>query len=512
MKGSRNRTSPVIATEIDDDLVRYLTDRDDVSFARLVRRHRPLVVSVCRGLLRDPDGVEEAAQRTFIQFYRQADTITGSLTGWLARVARNACHDLDRERAAERRKRDGWARAAGRGDGDGDERYLLNQLVERLPGVLSTLRAEERALLIKRYVRRVPLRVLAHAEGVSIATMSRRVYRVLEKLADHASDCVWQALGEQLDDPSGTLDRALGSEYVRDIGLRVADDWHRTASGEWSPWETRHVTLSGWDRPLRVGFLLSQTSYLRSLHGTDQVVKQAKFTDGVGDLGIHLVSIFEGDSTGDPVLERAVRDYGVHDGLIEIADKTDLDHLDVIVLSHAFSLLPSVAERVLRAVRRGTGLLINHLFGNLSPELPDEVLSTLLLAQGPVGMHHEWMPTRLGCGRPRPAVVVARHPAVPGLVPGQAFEVGGCGRVYQPVRPARLIIRQREPVRPNAGMPALPIPVMVSGHIGRGRTLVFNTNQLEYWSERFGWLGDGFVENLIRWLAEPRRSAPAASP
>jgi RNA polymerase sigma factor (sigma-70 family) len=70
-------------------LDRFLADRDGSAFESLVARHGPMVLSVCRGVLRDPADAEDAYQATFLILVKKARTIRGgqALGGWLYRVA-----------------------------------------------------------------------------------------------------------------------------------------------------------------------------------------------------------------------------------------------------------------------------------------------------------------------------------------------------------------------------------------------------------------------------------------
>src|SRR5579884_3045646 len=56
-------------------LERYVADRDDVAFEALVRRHGPLILSVCRRLLANPCDAEDAFQATFLVLVRKAPSV-----------------------------------------------------------------------------------------------------------------------------------------------------------------------------------------------------------------------------------------------------------------------------------------------------------------------------------------------------------------------------------------------------------------------------------------------------
>ena len=56
-------------------LERYLTHGDEAAFETLVNLHGPMVLGVCRRVLRDPRDIEDAFQATFLILVRKASTI-----------------------------------------------------------------------------------------------------------------------------------------------------------------------------------------------------------------------------------------------------------------------------------------------------------------------------------------------------------------------------------------------------------------------------------------------------
>src|SRR5260370_25794163 len=70
-------------------LERFLTQRDEAAFEVLAWRYGPLVLNVCRRLLRHEHDVEDAFQATFLAFVRQASSIgkRDSVGSWLFKVA-----------------------------------------------------------------------------------------------------------------------------------------------------------------------------------------------------------------------------------------------------------------------------------------------------------------------------------------------------------------------------------------------------------------------------------------
>ena len=74
----------------DDQLLeRYLSRRDESAFEALVNLHGPMVLGVCRRMLRDPRDMEDAFQATFLILVRKAPAIRdpSHLSNWLYGVA-----------------------------------------------------------------------------------------------------------------------------------------------------------------------------------------------------------------------------------------------------------------------------------------------------------------------------------------------------------------------------------------------------------------------------------------
>jgi RNA polymerase sigma factor (sigma-70 family) len=133
--------SPQQAADLTDSalLDRYIACRDGVAFEAMVRRHGPMVLGVCRRLLRCPQDAEDAFQTVFLVLIRKAGSVKPKegLAGWLYGVARHAALK-SREASFRRRAREKQAAyvpepAASEENRSPDLERLLDQELGRLP-------------------------------------------------------------------------------------------------------------------------------------------------------------------------------------------------------------------------------------------------------------------------------------------------------------------------------------------------------------------------------------------
>jgi RNA polymerase sigma factor (sigma-70 family) len=121
-------------------LARFTADRDEAAFATLLRRHGPMVLAVCRRVLRDYRAAEDALQATFLVLARKAAALRklDTLGPWLHGVAYRTA--LKARTAGMRRRLDQASpgvEPAGRDSADDvvwrDLRPVLDEEVQRLP-------------------------------------------------------------------------------------------------------------------------------------------------------------------------------------------------------------------------------------------------------------------------------------------------------------------------------------------------------------------------------------------
>jgi RNA polymerase sigma factor (sigma-70 family) len=125
-------------------LGRFAASRDEGAFAALMTRHGPMVMTVCRGVLRDSLDAEDAFQATFLVLARKAGSAwsEGQLGGWLHRVAHRiavrASIESERRRAHERQAAKLAAMEISQVNSGDDLLPALHEELARLPAKLRT--------------------------------------------------------------------------------------------------------------------------------------------------------------------------------------------------------------------------------------------------------------------------------------------------------------------------------------------------------------------------------------
>ncbi len=116
-------------------LARFVESGDAVAFEAIVKRHGPMVFTVCRQLLGDPNDIDDAFQATFLILIRKAGTLRqpDRLGPWLYGVAYKVAH---RARARPQPRQLAEDSAAAPGDCPIEERERLEAIhheIDRLP-------------------------------------------------------------------------------------------------------------------------------------------------------------------------------------------------------------------------------------------------------------------------------------------------------------------------------------------------------------------------------------------
>ncbi|MCY0935066.1 RNA polymerase sigma factor SigM [Streptomyces sp. H34-S4] len=171
----------------DQELLSLHAAGDPDAFGELVRRHRDRLWAVALRTLGDREEAADAVQDALVSAYRAAHTFRGesAVTTWLHRITVNAC--LDRARKAASR------RTTPLDDTERLERLLephesaeapveRQDLHRQLLAALSTLPADQRAVLVLVDMQGYPVAEAARMLDVPVGTVKSRCARGRAKL------------------------------------------------------------------------------------------------------------------------------------------------------------------------------------------------------------------------------------------------------------------------------------------------------------------------------------------
>gem|GEM_PF-246454 len=160
----------------DQHLLRQFSDcRDELAFGTLLRRHGPMVLNVCRGVLSNEADAEDAFQATFLILARSAGSIrkAGSVESWLHGVAYRMALKA-RAQSATRQKNE--ARVSVRTTSEPDD-LTWREMQEILHEELTGLAERYRAPLVACYLQGKTQDETAAQLGLAKSTLKERLER-----------------------------------------------------------------------------------------------------------------------------------------------------------------------------------------------------------------------------------------------------------------------------------------------------------------------------------------------
>ena len=177
--------SGAIGQQTDGELLRQFCERRDQTadhaFAALVERHGPMVLRVCRSILRNEHDAQDAFQATFLILVRRSHSVRNreSIGSWLCgvalRVAACACASLAHRRKHERR-------AADRARSDPALDAGRREIAEIIHEELGRLPERNRAVLLLCHLEGLTCEAAACQLGWPVGTVKSRLSRGRELL------------------------------------------------------------------------------------------------------------------------------------------------------------------------------------------------------------------------------------------------------------------------------------------------------------------------------------------
>jgi RNA polymerase sigma factor (sigma-70 family) len=157
-------------------LDRFVEQWDQAAFRDLVGRHGPMVLGVCRRILRDPHAADDAFQATFLLLARKAGSVRkrGSVGPWLYGVAQRVALEARGTTARRPVPTPLDLEVPGVDDHDGLER---DELHAALHEELGRLPEKYRAPIVLCYIEGLPHEAVARQLGWPLGTVRTRIAR-----------------------------------------------------------------------------------------------------------------------------------------------------------------------------------------------------------------------------------------------------------------------------------------------------------------------------------------------
>jgi len=150
-------------------LRRFARTGDAEAFGEIIHRHAGLVYGAAWRILADMDRASDVAQETFLQLTKDAAKVTGSLPGWLHRVATHKAIDLLRRDSSRKHRETRYAARQPR------EATSWREISPHVDEGLNALDTELREILVAHFLEGQSTRQIAGVRGISQATVSRRL-------------------------------------------------------------------------------------------------------------------------------------------------------------------------------------------------------------------------------------------------------------------------------------------------------------------------------------------------
>jgi RNA polymerase sigma-70 factor, ECF subfamily len=164
--------------QTESELVLRLCQGDEKAFEELYNSHKRQVWLYCLKIVGDKDLASDIFQETFIRVHEKIAGFrgTGSLSGWIFRIARNLCYD------SLRRTRKHHSVEEVEDLASPTNSYETVDHREELRKALDALKPEQREIIILREIQGFSYQDIAGLTGVSLASVKVRLFRAREKL------------------------------------------------------------------------------------------------------------------------------------------------------------------------------------------------------------------------------------------------------------------------------------------------------------------------------------------
>jgi len=172
------------------DLARRCRNGETRAWGELIKRFTPLVFGVCIRMLRNESEAEDACQETFMRVYRffSRYDATRPIEPWLSRIAYNVClQRLQRIGGTPRGGTDPDMTSGPQTGGEGgaaENGIARKETASLLDEALSTLAAQDRAILHMHYWQGFTTAEVSEATDMPVNTVKVRLFRARNRLRE----------------------------------------------------------------------------------------------------------------------------------------------------------------------------------------------------------------------------------------------------------------------------------------------------------------------------------------
>lgn len=186
--------APTEDNDPDRGILSRVADGDVESFGVFVGRHQNRLHRLCERMLHDPEEARDATQEIFLKVFRKAGSFRpqGKVGTWLYRIAMNHCLNRIRRRKVVQFFSLG---EVGRGEQDqamgfdppdqapgAEEVLAAREDWQRTQRVITTLPANQRAVLVLAKLEGLSYRQIAEVLEITEGAVESRLFRAMRKL------------------------------------------------------------------------------------------------------------------------------------------------------------------------------------------------------------------------------------------------------------------------------------------------------------------------------------------
>ena len=149
-------------------------------FEKLVDRYKDRIYTFAFYFLGNREDAEDATQEVLVKIWEKGDTADSNhIDGWIAKVTRNICIDMERRR--RRWKSEAWEVAQCP---DPETELMGSEVQERVRRAILGLPGNMREVVILRDIQGLPYREICDMLGISLSQLKVSLYRARKRLKE----------------------------------------------------------------------------------------------------------------------------------------------------------------------------------------------------------------------------------------------------------------------------------------------------------------------------------------